>query len=455
MKHTSSILVLLLVVGAIALGVVGIAGRLSAPAAEPLPPAPAQTVYSIPPSGTLQLLSTPDLGPTVENPTIHLVITVSDIQTRRAVQAHITVGDVSVDDSRLEISLSAREVYTITATAAGYEPWSVTMIPHNICHNKRLDLPVLLEPARPTGRSELVLAVWGKPPVLPTPTRFIKPSALPTPTDPIKSPAPPTPTDPVKPPAPLTPGPVTAAQKPPPPPLPGGGGSEKEKEPTDTPVPTSTPTRTRVRPTVTPTPTRTPTATATSTASAMPTSTPTAPLTPEPTRAPHSDLLAPVNTVLPTTLPLSSEGARGMRGEDIPWLTVLAMFTLATVLIALAVVLIAFGSGWLGQSVRIRPHALVPSAVLVETAEQTAASQAQTAQPGCQIRAPEPVAEALTAREMQVLHLIAEGLSNQDIADRLTLTLSTVKSHAKSIYAKLGVSGRTQAIARARELGLL
>jgi LuxR family maltose regulon positive regulatory protein len=63
--------------------------------------------------------------------------------------------------------------------------------------------------------------------------------------------------------------------------------------------------------------------------------------------------------------------------------------------------------------------------------------------------------EPLTRREMDVLELIAQGLSNQEIADRLFLALSTVKGHARIIFDKLGVQRRTEAVARARELGLL
>lgn len=63
--------------------------------------------------------------------------------------------------------------------------------------------------------------------------------------------------------------------------------------------------------------------------------------------------------------------------------------------------------------------------------------------------------EPLSAREREVLGLIAEGLSNQEIAERLVISLSTVKGHAAAIFGKLGVSHRTQAVARARELGLL
>lgn len=63
--------------------------------------------------------------------------------------------------------------------------------------------------------------------------------------------------------------------------------------------------------------------------------------------------------------------------------------------------------------------------------------------------------EPLTDREREILALIAEGLSNQEIADQLFLTLETVKWYNKQAYQKLGVRNRTQAVARARALGLL
>ena len=65
------------------------------------------------------------------------------------------------------------------------------------------------------------------------------------------------------------------------------------------------------------------------------------------------------------------------------------------------------------------------------------------------------LAEPLSARELEVLDLIAAGLTNQQIAARLYVSLHTVKSHARNLYAKLGVSSRTQAAAKGRALGLL
>jgi LuxR family transcriptional regulator, maltose regulon positive regulatory protein len=63
--------------------------------------------------------------------------------------------------------------------------------------------------------------------------------------------------------------------------------------------------------------------------------------------------------------------------------------------------------------------------------------------------------EALTERELEVLHLIDAGLSNREIASRLYVSLNTVRTHTKNLYSKLGVHSRTQAITRARDLGLL
>jgi LuxR family maltose regulon positive regulatory protein len=67
----------------------------------------------------------------------------------------------------------------------------------------------------------------------------------------------------------------------------------------------------------------------------------------------------------------------------------------------------------------------------------------------------QPLIEPLSPRELEVLGLIAQGLTNQEIGKRLFLALDTVKGHNRRIYDKLQVQRRTEAIARARELGLL
>jgi LuxR family maltose regulon positive regulatory protein len=67
----------------------------------------------------------------------------------------------------------------------------------------------------------------------------------------------------------------------------------------------------------------------------------------------------------------------------------------------------------------------------------------------------QPLIEPLSQRELEVLQLIAQGLSNREISERLFLALSTVKGHNRNIFGKLQVKRRTEAIVRARELGLL
>jgi ATP/maltotriose-dependent transcriptional regulator MalT len=64
-------------------------------------------------------------------------------------------------------------------------------------------------------------------------------------------------------------------------------------------------------------------------------------------------------------------------------------------------------------------------------------------------------AEQLTAREVQVLELLAEGLPNKAIATRLRISDQTVKSHVSSICAKLGAFNRTDAVRRAARRGLI
>jgi LuxR family maltose regulon positive regulatory protein len=82
---------------------------------------------------------------------------------------------------------------------------------------------------------------------------------------------------------------------------------------------------------------------------------------------------------------------------------------------------------------------------LLSSFESTAPSEAQ----------PAGLAEPLTAREIEVLRLIAAGLRNEEIAGQLYVGLSTVKRHIANAYGKLQVSHRTEAIVRANELNLL
>ncbi len=63
--------------------------------------------------------------------------------------------------------------------------------------------------------------------------------------------------------------------------------------------------------------------------------------------------------------------------------------------------------------------------------------------------------EPLSERELDILRLLSQGASNKEIADRLVITVGTVKNHVTNILAKLGVRDRTQAALKAKELGLI
>ncbi len=92
------------------------------------------------------------------------------------------------------------------------------------------------------------------------------------------------------------------------------------------------------------------------------------------------------------------------------------------------------------RSQRIEPHAV---------------DRLLAAFPPTGARAVSDMLDALSEREIEVLELIAEGLTNQEIADQLYLSLHTVKVHARNIYSKLAVKNRTQAVAQAKALGIL
>ena len=83
--------------------------------------------------------------------------------------------------------------------------------------------------------------------------------------------------------------------------------------------------------------------------------------------------------------------------------------------------------------------------------------RAESAESTHAVLSPQPSAliEPLSARELEILRLIADGQSNQAIADTLVIAVSTVKRHINNIYGKLDVQSRTQALMRARELQLL
>ena len=67
----------------------------------------------------------------------------------------------------------------------------------------------------------------------------------------------------------------------------------------------------------------------------------------------------------------------------------------------------------------------------------------------------QPLVDPLSDRELEVVALVADGLKYQEIADKLVVSLNTIRTHSKNIYSKLGVDSRTKAIDKARELKLI
>ena len=95
-----------------------------------------------------------------------------------------------------------------------------------------------------------------------------------------------------------------------------------------------------------------------------------------------------------------------------------------------------------------RSRGLAPNyltTLLAASGERTAAAASRSA----------VLVDPLSERELEVLRLLAGGASNEEIAERLVIAVSTVKRHVSNIFGKLTVSNRTQAVARAREIGLL
>jgi LuxR family transcriptional regulator, maltose regulon positive regulatory protein len=102
----------------------------------------------------------------------------------------------------------------------------------------------------------------------------------------------------------------------------------------------------------------------------------------------------------------------------------------------------------LGQLLRAVPDSVYTARLLA--ALQTGRSgQAQTS------ALSGPLLEPLSERELEVLRLVALNLSNQEIATQLVVSLNTVKTHLKRLYAKLNARNRFEAIERGRDLGLL
>ena len=103
-----------------------------------------------------------------------------------------------------------------------------------------------------------------------------------------------------------------------------------------------------------------------------------------------------------------------------------------------------------GHAARVVPLGCL--ARVLRAFDRKIAAAGATAGPGTAVPG---LVDQLTAREMEVLRLLSAGTANQAIAEELVLSLDTVKKHVGHVLDKLGAANRTEAVARARELGLI
>ena len=115
-------------------------------------------------------------------------------------------------------------------------------------------------------------------------------------------------------------------------------------------------------------------------------------------------------------------------------------------------ILAAIEAGASGYLVKAVPAEELAAGIRAAAAGQTVLAPSTAAQLARALRAPRA---SLTPREHEILGLVAEGLSNPEIAARLFIGESTVKTHLLKVFEKLEVSDRTRAVTRAMELGLL
>lgn len=110
------------------------------------------------------------------------------------------------------------------------------------------------------------------------------------------------------------------------------------------------------------------------------------------------------------------------------------------------------GDIWLDSTIAGRVMKIQQARMMQAKDEPAQPSQQAAAKPQSQLP---PLPDALSPREMEVLSLLVDGLSNQEIADRLIISLATAKTHVRNILNKLAVDDRTQAAVHAMRRGLV
>jgi DNA-binding CsgD family transcriptional regulator len=129
-----------------------------------------------------------------------------------------------------------------------------------------------------------------------------------------------------------------------------------------------------------------------------------------------------------------------------------SLFSPPIIWVLLLSILIIIATSWLLIS-RITVARRKKSTALLHQANSPAPKTQPTAKQQVNLSSSAP--DLLTKREQEVLQLVAEGLTNREIAKELTITSGTTKVHLSNIYSKLGVNRRVKAIAKAQELGIL
>ena len=115
-----------------------------------------------------------------------------------------------------------------------------------------------------------------------------------------------------------------------------------------------------------------------------------------------------------------------------------------------AVLFVCLGA-WAGNRLTGTKVAVVE----VEVEKEVLVERVIPVQPGFKLNETELDRLGISKREYEVLELISQGLSNQEIADKLFVSTNTIKTHSSNLFMKLDARRRTQAIQRAREFGLL
>jgi two-component system, NarL family, response regulator LiaR len=115
-----------------------------------------------------------------------------------------------------------------------------------------------------------------------------------------------------------------------------------------------------------------------------------------------------------------------------------------------AILFASFGI-WLGLRITRRREVIRETVVVKEVLVSTTTPASEPFAPDTA----QQLALGVTARELEILALVAKGLSNREIASQLFVSENTVKTHCARLFEKLGAARRTQAVRRGKELGLL